>query len=248
GSSGDCPGGSGGGITNYLGGSVTITNSTISGNSCVSVDGFGLCGGGGGGGGISNVASMTMTNCTISGHSGTGTYYATMTGGGVRNLGNLHIMSSTIAYNSASADKGASGGGIYGSGQTITNSSILALNSAPTGPDFTGGGVLNSSGYNIIGNNADAVIDPSHQTDQIGTPGAPIDPRLGSLSNNGGPTFTHALQPGSPAVNRGSPGSPPQDQRDYGRVGVPDVGAFEFGGGPLPTATTNAATNIASFA
>jgi hypothetical protein len=171
-----------------------------------------------------------------------------MAGGGVRNFGNLHIMSSTIAYNSASADKGASGGGIYGSGQTITNSSILALNSAPTGPDFTGGGVLNSSGYNVIGNNADAAIDPSHPTDQIGTPGAPIDPRLGPLINNGGPTFTHALQPGSPAINRGSPGSPPQDQRDYGRVGVPDVGAFEFGGGPLPTATTNPATNIASLA
>ena len=48
--------------------------------------------------------------------------------------------------------------------------------------------------------------------------------------DNGGPTLTHALQSGSPAIDRGDPAAPPQDQRGYGRVGVPDVGAFEFGG------------------
>ena len=84
-------------------------------------------------------------------------------------------------------------------------------------------------GYNIIGNNADAVIF-SQPTDQIGTPAAPIDPLLGPLANNGGPTLTHALQAGSPAIDRGDPAAPPKDQRGYGRMGVPDVGAFEFGG------------------
>ena len=44
------------------------------------------------------------------------------------------------------------------------------------------------------------------------------------------PTLTHALQAGSPAINRGDPAAPPQDQRGYGRAGVPDVGAFEHGG------------------
>src|SRR4029077_15187877 len=99
-----------------------------------------------------------------------------------------------------------------------------------TGPDFTGGVALQSNGYNIIGNNADAVIS-SQPTDQIGTPAAPIDPLLGPLANNGGPTLTHALQAGSPAIDHGDPAtSGPEDQRGYGRVGVPDVGAFEFGG------------------
>ena len=42
--------------------------------------------------------------------------------------------------------------------------------------------------------------------------------------------MTHALQSGSPAINRGDPAAPPQDQRGYGRAGVPDVGAFEFEG------------------
>ncbi len=222
-------GGKGGGILNYSGGSVIITNSTISDNSCIVDDSLGIESTSSGGGGVDNDGSMAITNCTISGNSVTGTHFATMYGGGILNGGDLQITSSTIVYNSASAENGAFGGGIYGSTPTRTDSSIIALNSAATGPDFTGGGGLQSTGYNIIGNNADAVIS-SQSTDQIGTPAAPIDPLLGPLSNNGGPTFTHALQPGSPAIDRGDPAAPPQDQRGYGRVGVPDVGAFEYGG------------------
>ena len=229
-SSGDCGFGTGGGISNYSGGSLTITSSTISGNSYLMHDSFGTCGGFGVGGGASNRGSMTINNCTISGNStsGSGTDLASTAGGGIWNVGNLQIASSTVAYNSASSLGGASSGGIHGFGSTRTDSSIIALNSAPFGPDFTGG-ELQSTGYNIIGNNADAVIN-TQPTDQIGTPAAPIDPLLEPLANNGGLTLTHALQPGSPAINRGDPAAPPQDQRGYSRTGVPDVGAFEFGG------------------
>ena len=229
GSSGDCPGGSGGGVLNYPGGSLTVTNSTISGNSFSVHDGFGLCSGGGGGGGIGNGGSMTVRNCTVSGNSVSGTGLATAVGGGIRNYGNLQITSSTIVYNSVSGQNGAFGGGINSSAPTGSDSNIIALNSAPTGPDLTGGAGLQSTGYNLIGNNADAVIS-SQSTDQIGTPAAPIDPLLGALADNGGLTFTHALQAGSPAIDHGDPAAPPQDQRGYGRVGVPDVGAFEYGG------------------
>ena len=229
----------GGGILND-GGSLIITNSTISGNTCsasnsepgVSATAFG--------GGVHNSGSMTITSCTISGNSAVGvTGIDTGEGGGISNNSLLQITSSTIAHNSATGGNGAFGGGIYGSFPTRTDSSIIALNSAATGgPDyFTNGGELQSNGYNIIGNNADAIIN-SQPTDQIGTPAAPIDPLLGPLADNGGPTFTHALQPGSPAINRGNPAAPPQDQRGYGRVGVPDVGAFEFNGiAPTPTQT-----------
>src|SRR4029077_19188406 len=242
GSSGDIASSSGGGVLNDSGGSVTITNSTISDNSCFAEDGFGLNFGGGGGGGIGNGGSMTVSNGTISGNSAGGSGLATMDGGGIDNFGGLQITSSTIAYNSVSAENGAFGGGIFGSffpGSTRSDSNIIALNTAPTGPDFTGGGGLQSTGYNIIGNNADAVIS-SQSTDQIGTPAAPIDPLLSPLANNGGPTLTHALQPGSPAINRGDPAAPPADQRGYGRAGVPDVGAFEFGG--VATALGNIST------
>jgi hypothetical protein len=243
GSSGDSPNGSGGGVWNESGGSLTITNSTISSNSCSVQDGFDLNFGGGGGGGIDNGGSMTVRNCTISGNSVHGTGMATMSGGGIRNFGNLQIASSTIAHNSVSGENGAFGGGIYASASTRTDSSITALNSAPTGPDFTGGVALQSDGYNIIGNNADAVIS-TQPTDQIGTPAAPIDPLLGPLTHNGGPTLTLALESGSPAIDHGNPAtSGPEDQRGYGRVGVPDVGAFEFGG----VATTLANISTRAF-
>ncbi len=235
GSSGDQAAISGGGIVNYSGGSLTITDSTINGNSCTVHDAFGLNESFGAGGGVSNsnLGSMTIRNCTISGNSTVATGFGTTTlGGGIANYGsNLRITSSTIVHNSASGDSEALGGGIYGSpnGSTRTDSSIIALNTASTGPDFTGGGGLQSMGYNIIGNNADAVIS-SQPTDQIGTPAAPIDPLLGPLAANGGPTLTHALQAGSPAIDHGDPAAPPQDQRGYGRAGIPDIGAFEYGG------------------
>jgi hypothetical protein len=225
----------GGGILNDSGGSLTITNSTISGNTCSadSSDPLFPTPASAFGGGVDNLGSMTITNCTISGNSAVATGISSLDtgeGGGISNGGDLQITSSTIAHNSASGDDNAFGGGIYGS--TTTDSSILALNSALVGPDFTGG-ALESTGYNIIGNNADAVIN-SQPTDQIGTPASPIDPLLAPLADNGGPTLTLALQPGSPAINRGDPAAPPRDQRGYSRAGVPDVGAFEFGGSAPP--------------
>src|SRR6266508_1132554 len=238
----------GGGIWNDSG-SLIITNSTISGNTCSAYNGDPLFPAATTalGGGVDTSGSMTLTNCTISGNSavaGGVSNFDTGYGGGISNGGDLQIRSSTIAHNSASGDR-AFGGGIYGA--TRTGSSIIALNSAAVGPDLTGAGGLQSTGYNIIGNNADAGIN-SQPTDQIGTPGAPINPLLRPLADYGGPTLTHALQPGSPAINRGDPAAPPRDQRGYSRLGVPDVGAFEFNGiPPAPVVTTNNATNVASF-
>ena len=225
----------GGGLSNHSG-SLIITNSTISGNTCSagSFDPLFPAVATAFGGGVDNSGSMTITNCTISGNSAVATGISisdTGYGGGISNGGDLQITSITIAHNSASGDN-AFGGGIYGA--TRTGSSIIALNSAAVGPDLTGASGLQSTGYNIIGNNADAVIN-SQPTDQIGTPASPIDPLLGPLADNGGPTLTHALQPGSPAINRGDPAAPPRDQRGYSRLGVPDVGAFEFNGIPPPT-------------
>ena len=231
----------GGGIWNDSG-SLIITNSTISGNTCSAnnsdflfpapATAFG--------GGVDNSGSMTITNCTISGNSAVATGVPTSDtgyGGGISNGGDLQITSSTIAHNSASGDDNGVGGGINGFESTRTDSSIIALNSARLDRTLQVAGGLQSTGYNIVGNNADAVIN-SQPTDQIGTPAAPIDPLLGPLADNGGPTLSHALQPGSPAINRGDPAAPPRDQRGYSRLGVPDVGAFEFNGiPPTPTPT-----------
>ena len=233
GSSGDCPVCTGGGLDNS--GSMTITDSTINGNSCRASD-YSLCGTelAGSGAGVGNHGSMTITNCTISGNSASG---PAPNGGGISNFGNLQVTSSTVVHNSASGGYEATGGGIYGGflSATTIDSTILALNTASYGPDYSGSlgppdAVLQSTGYNIIGNEGDFPLINSQPTDQIGTPVAPIDPLLADLADNGGPTQTHALQPDSPALEHGDPAAPQHDQRGYNRVEVPDVGAFEFGG------------------
>jgi hypothetical protein len=63
-----------------------------------------------------------------------------------------------------------------------------------------------------------------------------VDPLLGPLQDNGGPTFTHALLPGSPAINAGDNTDAPEfDQRGLPRVTGPriDIGAYEVQPGPV---------------
>ena len=106
----------GGGILNESGGSLIVTNSTISGNTCSAVyfDPFPATALGGG---VHNSGSMTITNCTISGNSAVGiTSLDTGEGGGISNGGNLQITSSTIAHNSARVETVHSAVGFMGLG------------------------------------------------------------------------------------------------------------------------------------
>jgi hypothetical protein len=98
-------------------------------------------------------------------------------------------------------------------------------------------GVLTSQGHNLIGDGTGG--SGYAPTDLVGTSRNPIDPKLGPLQDNGGPTQTKALLPGSPAIDAGdnalSPG--PYDQRGpgYPRIvnGIIDIGAFEVQQGAL---------------
>jgi hypothetical protein len=109
------------------------------------------------------------------------------------------IVNSTIASNSAT---NGNGGGISDQSLSFTMSllnTIVAMNSATlSGPDVSG--VITSQGYNLIGK-----VDGSNgfgaTGDQTGTIGAPLDPKLGPLQNNGGTTQTMALLTGSPAID-----------------------------------------------
>jgi hypothetical protein len=90
--------------------------------------------------------------------------------------------------------------------------------------------------------------------DQIGTPAAMVDPLLGPLQDNGGPTFTRALRTGSPAIDKGRANSP-ADQRGFPRPyddpNIPnpvpgdgsDIGAFEVQA-PTPTSLANISTRL----
>jgi len=140
----------------------------------------------------------------------------------------------------------------------VVYNSIVAGN---TGPDTKvlrneqGGliGNFRSAGYNLVGNGAASALrqgntidddslreEPASQVgfdgpgDQVGTATNPIDARLGPLADNGGPTLTHALLRGSPAIDTGDPNftPPPEfDQRGprFRRVrnGRIDIGALE---------------------
>ena len=66
---------------------------------------------------------------------------------------------------------------------------------------MTPGSLVTDGGYNVIGSpDGNAFVDGTNH-DLVGTAGAPLDPKLGPLASNGGPTQTFALLAGSPALD-----------------------------------------------
>ncbi len=188
-------GGFGGGIANTgsAAGAVRVVDSTLSGNTA------------GAGGAIYNVnaagggaktGTVTIVDSTVYSNTASGSGIAG--GGAIYNAGSLAVIASTIYSNTA-----GSGGGVYMfSGTAALTDTILAGNTARggSGPDCSG--TLTSGGYNLLGDNSGCAGPVNGQNgDQVGTPSAPIDPTLGPLRDNGGPTLTLALLPGSPAVD-----------------------------------------------
>jgi hypothetical protein len=234
----------GGGIFNGASATLTITNSTLSGNA------------GGFGGGAFNSGTLTIVNSTVSGNTaseGAGTYNAggttsTITnstlsgnaaggGGASLNLGTLQIANSTFSDNSADF-----AGGIFNLGTLQIGNTILKTGDSGENLYSNGDGGVISLGYNLSNDNGNGFL--TGPGDQVN-----IDPLLGPLQDNGGPSLTHALLPGSPAVNAGDPAfAPPPffDQRgpDFARLvnGRIDIGSFEVQGPastptPSPTGT-----------
>lgn len=216
------PGGYGGAIYNQ--GFMTLTNSTVSGNQTAS---------GGAGGGIYNDGNATLTNSTISGNQTNGGSEGG--GGGVYNSGALTVISCTISANSSGTLSG--GGGIFSGGVTINLRSSIFAGNVAGGPGQDLFGNFTSQDYNLIGNTNGASFSgvTTHNLNNA-------NPRLGPLANNGGPTQTHALLLGSPAIEAGDnsvTGSPlnlATDQRGFARsvdgpdidtTATVDIGAFE---------------------
>ncbi len=252
GNSADC----GGGI--WSGGTLTITHTTLSNNLAGEF----------GGGGIANfngpltISYSTFSNNSTSGYGGAmdncvyidippvTISHSTLSGnladigGGIYNYGDgLKAAALTITHSTLSANSATTGGGIYNApfvdGTVTSQSTILAGNAASmSGLDCSG--TLTSEGYNLIGNNSDCTFNAT-TGDLVGTPDNPIDPLLAPLQDNGGPTWTHALLIGSPAIDTGTPTDcPPTDQRGYPSPvdgdgdgnAICDIGAYEYGAGP----------------
>lgn len=220
---------SGGGGLFAWSSSVAISGSTISGNSAPT------------GGGIFadyyGTAALTLADSTVSGNSAAnagGVYLGHSSGYYGNSTPPAVIRSSTITANSSSAVNAA--GGVVdkhpSGGPSTFQSTIVAGNTAaaPAAADLTV--ALGSiTGANNLILAAAGVTLPS------GT--LSTDPQLGPLQDNGGRTFTHALQPGSPAIDAGNNASGlPFDQRGsgYRRVvgAAADIGAFEVQSGVTP--------------
>ena len=240
----------GGGIHNA--GTLTLTNSAIAGNNASTDLGYGD-----GGGVYNDGGSIVLESCIVSSNSSNGGG----SGGGLWNGdgGSMELKNSTVTFNNAYG----SGGGIYNTdNSTLTlnhstiggfnyafgsdggglwndtggtvhlKNSIVAGNSARSGgPDCYNAAALTSLGYNLVGDDHDCSFTP-----QTGDQ-ANVDPRLGPLRDNGGPTETRALLNGSPGIDaipgdsctdhQGMPIT--TDQRGVARPqGVAcDVGAYE---------------------
>jgi len=213
----------GGGI-NIRGGTVNITNCTISDNTASGGQDFG--GQISGGGIYIYLGMVNITNSTISGNTASG--QTDGRGGGIyNNGGTLAITSSTISGNTASGQIYGIGGGIYGPSGTVSNSIIAGNTATYDGPDIFGN--FTSQGYNLIGkNDGGSGFTNGANNDQVGSGNDPRDAMLGDLADNGGPTWTHALLTGSPALDAGQ-SDEATDQRGILRPqgAADDIGAFE---------------------
>jgi hypothetical protein len=210
--------GYGGGI--YNAGQLVIENSTIADNSSglrTIVDPFV-----GAGGGIynsppvgQNPGGMVAINCTITGNR------SASDGGGIYAVGAAALTNVTITHNRANPDVSIDpGAGLVIKGPVTANNTIISgnWNSYNGAADDVVGTLSAGSSYNLIGGNAG----------------------VGRLADNGGPTLTCALLPGSPAAAAGSialavdeNGNPLiTDQRGSPRTtgGTLDIGAAEFQG------------------
>ncbi|MFK7778592.1 MAG: Calx-beta domain-containing protein, partial [Gimesia sp.] len=193
------------------------------------------------GGAIYNAGTTNSTNVTFSAnHSGS-------RGGAIFNDGILNVLHNTLTLNTADQ----SGGGI--ANDSIVNSSaiatlvntIVAGNSGALGDDDLDGGYNAVFSFNnLIGtiDTATGLVDGVN-ANIVGSMLTPVDPNLGTLLNNGGPTRTHSLLFGSLAIDAGRNASAPLvDQRDMMRpidgnldtVAIADIGAVELQSPPPP--------------
>jgi hypothetical protein len=241
----------GGGIFND-GGTVSLNKSTVSLNGASpSCQSRGFCIGYGGGifnnngtlmismsilrsnsanesGGIDNRGKLTISNSTFTGNSAVFTR-GNARGGGISNGGVLTISNSTFSGNSAVGSTGSFGGGISSGTVTVKLQNSIIANSTSGGNCY---GTVTSGGYNLSSDNTCKLNGPGDMND--------MNPLLGPLTNNGGPTQTMALLEGSPAIDAGDPagctdgsgrllttdqrGQPRPDKEDS--VGC-DIGAYE---------------------
>jgi hypothetical protein len=234
-------------------GLMTVTNSLIHGNSNGGIDAAGG----------SDARKLTLVNSTISGNGGSG-----LNRGGLFTLGlDVQLINVTITSNTGFH----TGGILVANGVDVTVRNTLSAGNTATQPTngvlfhdcalanpSLPGAALISEGHNLIGVSAGCTIS-GDTTGNI----LDVDAKLDSLKDNGGPTKTHTLLAGSPAIVKGNPAGCTNaqnqilttDQRSLERpvdgdgdgLAECDIGAFEFGAtqsGVGTSAPTQSATLV----
>jgi hypothetical protein len=216
----------------------------------------------GGGGFYTGRNTVIVTHSTISGNSA-----GSFGGGFDSNYGTVSLIDSTVTGNSAGPPNGGSGGGIYSRGALTVNNSTISGNTSIIGSGFELNAYSGTVTNSIVSGNSNQQFQ---STGQGRTPTLTIsyslingsyfvgdgttlstshlitgqDPKLGPLANNGGPTQTLALLPGSPAIDAGDNSTcETTDQRGVARPydgdkngsAICDMGAFEVGLDDLDT-------------
>jgi Metallo-peptidase family M12B Reprolysin-like len=229
---------SGGAVSVTINGGLTVLSCTISDNQALKLGGgihavgnlalerstIALCAASQGGG-LSIAGVAAVRNSTISGNSSTGLNPGEGGGGVLLSPGaDAELQHCTIAFNAAA---GAGGGVQRAWGALTTHLCIISNNSALEAPDFAG--AVGSLGHNLVRN-------PAGCTQLVGSDMVGVEPRLGALSNNGGPTDSHAPGLYSKVIDAAAePCGLPMDQRGFprpvaGLLGGPaacDLGAIE---------------------
>ena len=225
----NCSGWYAGGIKNF--GNLWLTNCSVLNNDAED------------GSGVLSFGNAVLSGCTVAGNVGH------FLGGSIDNLGAMQLYNCTVSRNVmvtapflASFGSGISDG-IFegGSGSTslylehctvVSNSGpvqIWTINTLTANRSILGdcsGAMSSAAAHNLIIATNDCALAGSTDGNFYC-----VDPRLGPLQNNGGPTWTHALLPGSPAINAGGAADgTPRDQRGVARPQgtASDIGAYEF--------------------
>ena len=232
----------GGGILNN--GTLTLTDSTVSGNGNSSDLG----------GGIYNGGTMTITDSTIANNTAED-------GGGIFNVGTMTILASTISANTCTGtSSGCSSGGIYsGNGHTAVLGATIAADNTGGNCDGYDTSSLSSVGFNLT-NDTTGTACAFTALDLVNK-----SPLLGPLASNGGPTQTMLPALTSPAADvihdpttlEGVAVCPGTDQRGVIRPGQGEtgctIGAVEVGATSptttsvslLPATTVTSGTTVA---
>ena len=222
----------GGGIYNYgyqnLA-SVAFIASTVSSNTAI---GSSTVGGAVFNDGNMGIAALSLSQTTVTGNTAGergGAIYTT----GVSGQGAVTLSASTFNGNAAPFGGAVFQNGVNGMATLTINNTIFKAGAAGTNLIKDGGSAV-SHGFNLSSDSGNGIL--TNVTDRLN-----LDPLLGPLADNGGPTLTHALLPGSPAIDKGKTFGETTDQRGEPRPfnfasitnatggDGSDIGAFEVG-------------------